>query len=257
MNYRQINRSAWYHLSKNGCTSSQAYSPEQFSHAEEILDPEDWIPWNEVHTVLCLASGGGQQAPLFASLGLKVVSVDLCLEQLRKDQSVARRQHLEIDCVQADMLDLSCLYGRRFDLVYQAVSACYVPDVYGVYCEVAKVLRPGGLYRVEHWNPLHLQLAEIAPWSGQAYQIARPQQRGVPIWWRSTGPEAPACVHFIHTLGDLLGGLCDAGFAIVAFGDDRYDAEAGAGPGSDAHLACFIPPFLSVLARKSSTKRTE
>src|SRR5262249_38927681 len=104
-----------------------------------------------VRQVLCLASAGGQQAPMFASLGCRVVSADLCPEQLERDASTAKRLGFEIECVECDMLDLSPLYGRNFDLVYQAVSACYAPNVAKLYAEVARVLKHGGFYRVEHW----------------------------------------------------------------------------------------------------------
>jgi SAM-dependent methyltransferase len=247
--YRQINQHGWTRLAREGCLSSQAFGSLHFAHARGMLDPGRTIPWNDVRNVLCLAAAGGQQAPLFASLGYEVVSADLCPEQLRRDEQVALRHGLAIECIQTDMLNLSALYGSRFDLVYQAVSACYVPDVRKLYQEVAKVLRPGGLYRVEHWNPMHLQLAEDRPWNGHAYQIARAQDVGIPIPWHSGNSKEPTCVHFMHSLGDLLGGLCEAGFYIVDFDSSRRRGDVTARPGSDAHLASFIPPFFTVLSR--------
>jgi len=110
--------------------------------------------------VLCLACGGGQQAALFASLGYRVTLADISPDQLQIDRAVAEEYGLKIELVEADMLDLSRLHGRQFDLVYQAVSACYVPDVQRLYREVARVIKPGGWYRVEHWNPVQLQLPD-------------------------------------------------------------------------------------------------
>jgi SAM-dependent methyltransferase len=249
LRYRRINQRGWARLADGGCSSSRAYNGAHFAQARAMLDPNDVIPWDEVRSVLCLAAGGGQQAPLFASLGREVVSADLSSEQLHRDEAVARRYGFNIECVQADMLDLSIMYGCGFDLVFQAVSACYVPDVGRVYREVAKVLRPGGLYRVEHWNPLHLQLADQCPWSGQAYQITRPQTSGAPIPWYEGSSREPTCLHFIHSLGDLFGGLCRAGFAVIDFSDTRDYADVAAAPGSDAHLASFMPPFFTLLSR--------
>jgi SAM-dependent methyltransferase len=253
--YRQVNQRGWTKLAANGCASSRPYGPTQFAQAKVMLDPDGVIPWNEVRSVLCLGAGGGQQAPLFASMACEVVSADLCAEQLRRDEAVARRHGLAIECVQVDMLDLSMLYGCGFDLVFQAVSACYVPDVCQLYNEVAKVLRPGGLYRVEHWNPLHLQLADNQSWNGEAYQVARPQESGVPIPWHDADSTEPTCLHYIHTLGDLFGGLCRAGFAVIDFSDMRHPVNAAAPPGSNAHLASFIPPFFTLLSRRLPKKR--
>jgi SAM-dependent methyltransferase len=247
--YSQVNKRGWARLVRDGCDSSQTYGPFDFEHARAMLDPRQRLPWHEIRSVLCLAASGGQQAPLFASLGYEVVSADICVEQLRKDQQVALQYGFAIECVEADMLDLSMMYGARFDLVYQAVSACYVPDVRQSYREVAKVLRPGGYYRVEHWNPLHLQLQPNDPWNGSAYEISRPQDRGVPIPWHGTSSSEPICLHFIHSLGDLLGGLCEAGFGITSFEDSRFGADPNANPGSHEHLASFIPPFFTIHAR--------
>lgn len=247
--YSEVNRRGWARLVQSRCDSSQAYGPGEFAHARWMLDPQDRLPWNTIRSVLCLAASGGQQAPLFASLGYDVVSADICAEQLQKDEDVALEFGFAIECVVADMSDLSMMHGAGFDLVYQAVSGCYVPDVRAVYREVRKVLRPGGHYRVEHWNPAHLQLNPARPWNGTSYEIARPLERRVPIPWYDSEAGDPVCLHFMHSLGDLLGGLCEAGFAITAFDDSRFAAELGAAPGSHAHLACYFPPFLTIHAR--------
>jgi SAM-dependent methyltransferase len=251
--YKQINRQGWNSLARQGCESSKPYGPEQFSHARRWLDSRDWIPWNQIKSVLCLAASGGQQAPLFASLGYKVTSVDLSTEQLQLDQDVARQNGFEIECVEADMLNLSQLYGRKFDLVYQAISACYVPEVRLLYQQVFRVLRRGGFYWVEHWNPYHVQLPEAGAWNGHAYLIARPQQPGKPVPWTgwSAHEESPSatCWHFIHSLDDLIGGLCEAGFMVIRFAETRR-GDITAEPGSHQHLAAYLPPFFALFARR-------
>lgn len=77
-------------------------------------------------------------------------------EQLQRDREVAQHYCFDIECLEGDMLDLSALYGREFDLVYQPVSALYVPDVPLLYREVFRVPKPGGLYWIEHWNPVQM-----------------------------------------------------------------------------------------------------
>src|SRR5689334_1410195 len=149
-----------------GSHSSRAYGPEQFSRARQLLDPAGWFPWRRLRTVLCLAGGGGQQGPLFASLGYEVTVVDLSPEQLEQDRATARRHGLTLDCVEADMQDLSALPQGSFDLVYQPVSSLYVADIRQCYRQVAAVTRPGGLFFSEHWNPVQMQLAEGRPGHG-------------------------------------------------------------------------------------------
>jgi SAM-dependent methyltransferase len=242
--YRAVNRQAWTRL------ASQGSAEPHFSEAKEWLDPEGWIHWPEVRNVLCLAAGGGQQAPLFASLNCNVVSADICPEQLEHDRQAARQHGFEIECVEADMLDLSALHGRDFDLVYQAISACYVPDVRRLYAEVSHVLRPGGFYRVQHWNPVHIQLADNVTWTGRGYELVRPCVSGVPHVWRRAGENGGGdteCWHYIHSMTDLVGGLCDAGFQILRFTQfEHYDEQAE--PGSDAHVCSYVRPLFSMYA---------
>ena len=57
--------------------------------------PKAWFGDLRGQRVLCLASGGGQQAPILAAAGATVVSFDLSEEQLRKDQLVAERDRLD------------------------------------------------------------------------------------------------------------------------------------------------------------------
>lgn len=250
-NYRAINRCGWDRLAREGSDSSRPFGPSEFAHAHDLLDPERWLRRQRPGTVLCLAAGGGQQAPLFAWLGWTVAVVDLSHEQLELDRHVAAAYGLRLECIERDMLDLAPLYGRDFDLVYQPVSALYVPDVRRLYREVARVLHPGGLYRVEHWNPTQMQMAEDAPWDGSAYRLEYQQGTGRPFTWPARRDATSAvCLHFIHPLRHMLGGLCAAGFEIVRFGE-RSISSPTREPGSPSHLSTFAPTFLTVLARLS------
>jgi len=41
-------------------------------------------------------------------------------------------------------------------MVYQPISAHYIADVRRLYQNVRSVVRPGGYYWVEHWNPFQM-----------------------------------------------------------------------------------------------------
>jgi SAM-dependent methyltransferase len=244
--YVAVNRLGWDQLARAGTQYSTPYGPAEFARARTILDPHGWLPWHRLRSVLCLASGGGQQGPLFASLGLQTTVVDLSAEQLALDRRVAKRHDLRLECIQGDMVDLSALAGRRFDLVYQPVSAIYVPDVVQVYREVSRVLPPGGLYLVVHWNPAQMQLADDGAWDGTGYRVVRPHARGPAADW--TSPVAHV-LHYIHPLADLLGGLCDNGFAIRRYTEWSPPADSAV-PASLEHIGLYFPTLLTVLARR-------
>jgi SAM-dependent methyltransferase len=253
LSYRTVNAVAWAKLATAGCESSRPYSRQELETAAGWLRRDDWLPWDEIETVLCLASGGGQQAPAFALLGYDVVVADLCREQLAHDRDVAGSIGLELVTVHTDMLDLSGLHGRGFDLVYQPISACYVPDVDALYREVAAVLKPGGWYDVEHWNPVHVQLEAGNGWDGEGYVVSRPQGSVDPVVWTGADdrPGQPTrCWHYPHRLHDLIGGFGRNDLAIHRL-VEYPPGDANAPPGSDEHLAAFLPPFVRILARRA------
>lgn len=245
LDYRATNRAGWDLLSL--LDDPGRPDPET---ARADLDPFGWISWDTVSSVLCLAGGGGWFAPRFACLGLDVTVFDLSPGQLQRDRQVAEETGLEITYVEGDLLDLSPLEGRRFDLVYQPVSACYVPDLTRMYAGIPGVLNGRGTYLTKQWAPSHLQLAPDLPWDGTAYRLQRPASDADPIVWQSpetwTGERA-TCVHFLHPLDELVGGICDAGFRIVGFRQPD-EGDAAAEPGSDGHVAAFLPPFVWVAA---------
>ena len=254
LQYQKMNRAGWEHLARHGCEFCRPCRSEDLAYATQLLDPQSWIPWKRIRSVLCLASGGGQQGPLFASLGYDVTVVDLSPEQLRRDRETAEEFGLQLECVEADMCDLTQLSDRQFDLVYQAVSACYVPKVRQLYDQVFQVLKPNGLYHVEHWTPIHLQLPQYGAWDGGAYRIVHSQNQGKPVQWREweeDGNENPTCWHYIHSLHHLIGDLCEAGFAIERFGECPSQ-NLSAEPGSPEHLATFVPPYFTMLSRRLS-----
>ena len=107
------------------------YSDRQLSVARTLLDQAEWLPWDEINEVLCLASAGGQQAPAFAELGRRVTLFDLSPGQLNVDRQFAAARNYDIEILEGDMLDLSALHGRGFDLVYQPISAATCPTSSG------------------------------------------------------------------------------------------------------------------------------
>lgn len=199
--------------------------------------------------LLCLAAGGGAHSVIHAVGGFDVTVVDLSPRMLAIDQELAAAYHLPIATLAASMDNLSALGDASFDCVLQPVSACYVPDLLPVYAEVARVLRDGGRYVVQHKQPASLQAS--GAWSDEGYRIVQRAFAGQRAGSGATSERhlEPGVAEFIHPLGVLLGGLCQSGFVIEDF-QEPSRADAWALPSSDQHRACYLPPYLKIKARR-------
>ena len=199
--------------------------------------------------MLCLAAGGGKHGPLYAAAGARVTVVDLSPVMLALDRAVARERRIDLEIIEGSMDDLSMLTAGRYDLVIHPVSNCYLPDVAVVFREVARVTRPGGRYVSQHKSPTSLQ-AGLLPNDRGRYELEHPQQAGMPL-----PPSPPSRLReagtreYAHSLTDLVGGICRAGFVIEDIAEPDHARPAGAA-GSMPHRSAFLPPYLRVLARR-------
>jgi SAM-dependent methyltransferase len=250
------NARAWDALAAAGAALARPAVDEAFGDPRGWLGGaaaggRSWLPERLAGLeVLCLAAGGGKHGPLYAAAGARVTVVDLAAAMLELDRQVARERGLDLELVQTSMDDLGMLAAGRYDLVIHPVSTCYLPDLTRVFHEVARVTRPGGTYVSQHKSPASLQAA-LEPNAAGRWELLLPAGHCEPL------PAAPpsrlrerGTREFIHSLADLLGGICAAGFAIEDVCEPDH-AEPGAAVGSFAHRAAFLPPYIRILARRS------
>jgi SAM-dependent methyltransferase len=201
--------------------------------------------------VLCLAAGGGKHGPLYAAAGARVTVLDVSPAMLALDRAVARERRIDLEIFEGSMDNLSMFTTARFDLVIHPVSTCYLPDVSVVFREVARVTRANGLYVSQHKSPASLQ-AGIVPNDRGRYELEHPQQSRMLLPAMPPSRLREAGTHeYVHSLGSLFGGICQAGFTIEDVAEPDH-AMPSAAVGSTAHRAAFLPPYLRVLARRTA-----
>ena len=258
MDIRAYNRAAWDREVKNGNqwtipVSREVIAAAKQGHWQIMLTPSkpvprDWFPGLEGLDVLCLASGGGQQAPVLAAAGARVTVLDNSPEQLKQDRFVAERDSLTISTVEGDMAELNMFSDLSFDLIVHPVSNVFVPDVRPVWTEAFRVLRPGGVLLSGFSNPVAylfdyefadrtgiLQVKYELPYSDLNSLTEEEKQklisRGLPF-------------EFSHSLEDQIGGQLDAGFIITGLYEDSYSRE------EEDLLSSYMPTFLATRAVK-------
>ena len=238
------NELAWDRLVEQGSAFAAPATREDFREPSRIINPFGWLPGN-LHDlqVLCLAAGGGKHGPLFASRGARVTVVDLSERMLELDRRIARREGLSLDTLHASMDDLDALADGRFDIVLQPVSSCYAENIHAVYHEVARIMRPGGIYVSQHKQPVSLQ-ADPHPGPEGTYALREIYHRENPLPPQdlSSAHREAGTLEFIHTLEDILGGLCREGFHIDAVHEPVH-ADPAAPPGSFGDRSRYIPPL--------------
>ena len=107
--------------------------------------PASWYLPFEGCRVLGLASGGGQQMPIFTALGACCTVLDYSPRQLRSEEEVARREGYSIKAVRASMTDPLPFADASFDLIFHPVSNCYVKELQPIWNECYRVLKKGGI----------------------------------------------------------------------------------------------------------------
>jgi ubiquinone/menaquinone biosynthesis C-methylase UbiE len=206
--------------------------------------PSTWFPKLIGLDVLGLASGGGQQAPIFAAAGAKVTVIDNSARQLEQDQIVARRDGLQIDSVLGDMRDLSCFDSETFDLVFNPCSVSFIPTVQTMFDEAYRVLRPGGLLMCGFANPLRfifddekLKGCDLVVRHRLPYADDTHLNSGELDQLRTDGEP----FMFSHSLEDLIAGQLKSGFTLRDLFEDRQTNDT---------LSVFLPTYFATLAEK-------
>ena len=182
MDIRRYNREAWNKEVAQGNPWTIPVSEKVIQDAREgkwdivltptIPVPKDWFPELKGAPVLCMASGGGQQAPVLAAAGADVTMLDNSPKQLEQDRYVAEREGLNIETVEGDMADLSMFADDTFQLIVHPVSNLFAPDIIPVWKEAFRVLKHGGILISGFDNPvIHMVDYELQERTG-VFQIA-------------------------------------------------------------------------------------
>ena len=144
--------------------------------------------------VLELGCGGGQWSRWLAAAGARPVGLDLSLNQLRYAAGLVARAGLRVPLVNADA-ERTPFVDETFDVVMCDHGAMTFADPYRTVPEVARVLRPGGLFAFGHASPIQFVCWDDAA-NGVTERLAR-DYFGMRAWDEET-------VDFMLPYGDWI-----------------------------------------------------
>ena len=172
--------------------------------------PKEWFCKMEGAEILGLASGGGQQMPIFTALGARCTVLDYSSAQINSELLVARREGYEIKTVQADMTKPLPFPDESFDLIFHPVSNCYVEDVYPIWRECFRVLRRGGILLAGLDNGINFVFDD----DQKTFKYRLPFNPLTDEKLYRESIENDWGIQFSHTIEEQIGGQLKAGFAL-------------------------------------------
>lgn len=194
--------------------------------------PREWFGDLRGKMLLGLASGGGQQMPIFAAAGANCTVLDYSKKQLGSERMVAEREGYSIRIVRADMTQPLPFDDEEFDLIFHPVSNCYVRDVLHVWKECFRVLKRGGalLSGTDHYINYIVDEAEEKIINRLPFDpLANPDQM-------KQLADTDSGVQFSHSLEEQITGQLRAGFILT----DLYEDTNGQGRLHELGIPTFL-----------------
>ena len=248
MNYQQVNAHTIDNWVQDGWEwgipiTHEAYSEALAGKWNVYLTPTKPVPHSWFGNlagkkVLGLASGGGQQIPIFTALGAVCTVLDYSRKQCESERMVALREGYDVEVIQGDMTQPLPFSDESFDLIFHPVSNCYVEKVEPIFQECFRVLKNGGILLCGLDNGMNFifddtetQIVNTLPFN----PLKDPKLYGDSLKYNWG-------IQFSHTLEEQIGGQLKSGFQLL----DLYEDTNGSG---NLH-AHNIPTFLATRAVK-------
>ncbi|GHU87774.1 methyltransferase [Spirochaetia bacterium] len=181
--------------------------------------PKTWFPGLRDIRLLGLASGGGQQMPVFAAQGARCTVLDYADSQLAGEKMVAEREGYSMDMVKADMSKPLPFEDGLFDMIFHPVSNCYVEDVYHVWRECFRVLKKGGVLLAGMDNGFNFLFDDTdTPPLTVTHKLPFNPLKDPLLYEKYVATDG---VQFSHSLEEQIGGQLKAGFILTDLYEDR------------------------------------
>jgi ubiquinone/menaquinone biosynthesis C-methylase UbiE len=152
------NRARWELAADNWGAMHDRRGTWRIAHRQPgaVLIEQEMDLLGEVDGLDACVLGSGDNLAVFAlaGMGARVTSVDLSLKQLAMAEKRATELGLDINFVEADVVELGAREDSTCDVVYTGGHvAVWVADLDAYYREAIRILRPGGLFLVNEYHP--------------------------------------------------------------------------------------------------------
>lgn len=253
-NYTEINSKTWDKWAEERNEWSIPISHEEYVNAQKgnrgvyltpgKFVPKEWFGDLKGRKLLGLASGGGQQMPVFTALGADCTIIDNSDSQLNSERLVSEREGYSINIIKGDMTKRLPFDDDSFDIIFHPVSNCYIEDVYHVWNECFRILKNGGILLAGMDNGMNFLFNDdgTLPLTAANKLPFNPLKMSEEEFRQMA--ENFDGIQFSHTLEEQIGGQFKAGFILTDLYEDRDREGRGL-------LREYTPQFIATRAVKN------
>jgi SAM-dependent methyltransferase len=215
--------------------ASPFYRVREFLAGEDILLPIEAAEIGDLKgkSLVHLQCHFGLDTLALARRGATVTGLDFSKNAIAAARDLAAQAGIKANFVEGNLYDAPALIAERFDRAYVSWGAInWLPDIRGWAKVVATMLKPGGELYLLEGHPFAMTLDQVAdgvsPGGEQdASAPLRPTfpyfSNGAPLTFEmettytGDGPKLTntRTHEFVHSLGDILGALIDAGLVLT------------------------------------------
>lgn len=193
--------------------------------------PKEWFCEMKDAKILGLASGGGQQIPIFTALGARCTVLDYAQKQIDSEIEVAKREGYLVETIRADMTKPLPFKDESFDLIFHPVSNCYIEDVVSVWKECYRVLKKDGILLAGFDNGINYVFDDNE--TQMTYKLPFNPLKDEKLYNDSIKNDWG--IQFSHTIEEQIGGQLQAGFVLT----DIYQDTNGVGKLHEFNVPSF------------------
>lgn len=248
MEYQEINSKTIDSWCKEGWEWGKAISHDVYEKAVQgewgvyltptKVVPKEWFGELKEKKLLGLASGGGQQIPVFSALGAECTVLDYSAEQCNSERTVAKREGYQVEVIQGDMTKRLPFDDETFDIIFHPVSNCYVEEVKPIFKECYRVLKKDGILLCGLDNGMNFIFDDEE--TAIKYKLPFNPLKDPKLYEDCVRNDWG--IQFSHTMEEQVGGQLEAGFILTHL----YEDTNGQGRLHEYN----IPSFLATRAVK-------
>jgi SAM-dependent methyltransferase len=200
------------------------YPSDQVEQGEYRISEPDVTEMGDVSglRLLHLQCNAGADTLFWASQGAIVTGIDFSEVAIQEARRLSKARNLGTTFIHSDLYELRSSEIGTFDVVYTSTGVLWwLPDLKRWAEIIAELLEPGGTFYIDEIHPVAGALAD----RDGAFVFAEAYfSTGDPIVFESDGTyyetspgfaaEAGTECGWIHTLGDIVTSLCEAGLVV-------------------------------------------